>query len=237
MRCQVEHRSNENVTDRTRPLGPSEPVQHAVPMAVKEPRFRTIRYLEHPDDATALRKLLVSDEWIAQHMQPGKLYVGVIQRTKSRSFLDIDALIQAIREAFPKDDMILNVTTLDTPSIVEQAQWFSTKDVVFAAHGAALTNSIFLRPKSVVMQFYAKGFWLPSLDPLVEQSGSVALDWYPGKAKSKDPQLEMSKNTYRAKLITNLANISFVGGGSKEIDVDTIIRPVLDVLISLGKIH
>ena len=45
--------------------------------------------------------------------------------------------------------------------------------------GAALANSIFITQKTIVMILYPPGGYFPSLEPLVEQSGGMALDWYP----------------------------------------------------------
>lgn len=230
MGCSVTYLDQNVVADRQRPLGPAERVQHSIELIYKEPRLGTIRYLHHPNDAVHLRRLVVSDEWIAQQCTIGKLHVGILQRTRSRSFLQLSALVDTVQEAFP--NAIVNVTTLDTPSLVEQAQWFATKDVIFTPHGAALTNSIFLRPNSVIMQFFGPRFFWQSLDPLIEQAGSIALDWYPGKeVGGEDPRQTMAKNTYRQKILANKNNVSL-----SETAMRQAVQAVLETLHSVGKI-
>ena len=74
------------------------------------------------------------------------------------------------------------MTTLEDESTVrDQAKWFASKHFIIAVHGAALTNSAFITKGTFVLQIYPPGFHWQSLDPLIEQSGGIALDWYEGE--------------------------------------------------------
>ena len=59
--------------------------------------------------------------------------------------------------------------------------WFATKDVIIACHGAALANAIFVSKGTIVIQAYPPKFHWTSMDPLIEQAGGLALDWYQGE--------------------------------------------------------
>jgi hypothetical protein len=185
-----------------------------------------MRYLADPEDAQELRRLVVSDDWISQHRQHGKLHIGIVQRSgTTRLFQELPVLVDVIQDSFP--DAVLNVTTLSMPSLKEQAQWFAVQDVVLAAHGAALMNSIFLQRGSIVMQFFPAGYFWQSLDPLIEQAGNIALFWYP----DDQPYME---NKYRKKLIANKQNITVTNQEGK-VNKDKLVRPIAETLYSIGK--
>lgn len=228
MGCKVKELDviNANISNRLLPLGSSEPFQHAILPVWKMPRGDpSFRYLADPQDAQELRRLIVSDDWIDRHHQANKLYIGIIQRTVSmRTFTDLDVLVNLVQDCFP--DAILDVTTLHGMSLQQQARWFALQDVVFAAHGAALTNSIFLRRQSIVMQFYPKGFFYQMFEPLIEQSGSNALFWYP----DDNPHTETK---YRLKILANKENITI--GNDLNVNKNRLIKPIVEMLYSIGK--
>lgn len=177
MGCQV--KELDNAPDMEKPLGNDKDVlvQHTVPLQVKLPRYQRIMYMERIEDATALRRLFVPDEWIDRQKR-GRLQVGLIQRTKSRAITNLNDIVSGLEKALPDADF--NVTILNTPWLQEQAEWFATKDVIVASHGAALTNAAFCTTGTIVMQLYSDQYYWPSLEPLIESTGAVALDWWYG---------------------------------------------------------
>jgi hypothetical protein len=141
-----------------------------------------IRYLEFSQDAHALRRLFVSDEYIASVKGPGKpLRIGMIQRRneskQGRHITNFRAMVRLARKRFPQAD--IEVTEFNFLNLTDQATWFATKDAIIAAHGAALTNSVFITHGTIIIQLYPLNFFVQSLEPLVEQSGGIALNWYP----------------------------------------------------------
>lgn len=230
----MQSRAGEKSTGQKCPLGLSKPIQHCIFLSLKEPRCAMMHCLWNDDDTWVLQRLTVPDKWIAQHQQPGKLHAGVLQRTKSHSYLELDALALArIHEVPP--DAIVNVMTLNTPLLAEQAQWFSMQDVVFAAHSAALTNSMFLWHQLIVMQFYPSACFWQSLDLLIEQARSVALNWCPKKVTGGDPLVRChtaERNKQNAGRDSNITLLNVKGN----IDVIRVITPV-NALCSLGKLQ
>jgi len=164
------------------------------------PRFKQRNYLRRPEDAQLLRRRLLGED--ETEGEDGKewerlrkpLRIGLIQREDvadrpNRVIRNLDAVAEGLREAFLK--LSRNVTVNHSGSesdypfpgggrIEEQARWWAEHDVIVAAHGAALTNAVFVRPGTIVVQAYPPGFFWQTLDPLIEQAGGRALDWYEG---------------------------------------------------------
>jgi capsular polysaccharide biosynthesis protein len=62
----------------------------------------------------------------------------------------------------------------------EQASWFAAQHIIIAAHGAALTNSIFFFPNTTVVQLYPFQYYFPGyFESLVIKVGGSNVDWYP----------------------------------------------------------
>ena len=121
--------------------------------------------------------MFVSDEEIAEVKGGSKpLQIGLLQRPKSRHINNLEEIEAALRKALP--GCRTNLTVLAFPNVKDQAAWFATKDVIVGAHGAALTNSIFITKGTIVMQVWPDNWFWQSLDSLIEQSGGIALDWY-----------------------------------------------------------
>lgn len=141
------------------------------------PRFEYIRYLDSPEHAHMLRRRLIKDEDIAKVKGKDKpLQIGMIQRKKTRVIENMEE----IRDELMKNmqNIEIDVTTFEDKTLLEQAFYFASKDIIIAAHGAALTNSIFITPKTIVLQLYPTGYFYIFYEPLIEQSGGIALDWH-----------------------------------------------------------
>ena len=117
------------------------------------PRFNQIGYLKRPDHAHVLRRRFVSDEFIQSKKGNGKpLQIGIIQRTKSRRILNLDDIQRRLRNALPESNIIYS--EFNYTSVKDQATWFATKDVIIGSHGAAMVNSVFITPGTIVLQLY-----------------------------------------------------------------------------------
>ena len=182
------------------------------------PRLEYIRYLNDASHAHALRRKIVSDEHILSKKGPGKnLQIGMIQRDSSRRIGNFDEIKEAIKSAIPSVDIF--TTDFKFDSMKEQAEWFATKDVVVAAHGAALTNSIFITQGTIVMQLYPPGYFWQSLDPLIEQSGGRAIQWY---EKGKNPAVVSATLTRE--------EFDLAGKATFSPPVDEVVKPILYTL-------
>lgn len=162
--------------------------QHIPNLFLLRPRHNYIRYVYHQDDAHALRRLFISDEEISMVKGNNKPFqIGMIQRTTSRRIGNFEEIRLALQKALP--DAIISATEFEYDTVEEQARWFATKDVIIGAHGAAFANSIFITPGTIVMQCYPPGYFWPSLEPLIEQVGGYAIQWY---EKGNDPHVVAS---------------------------------------------
>ena len=141
------------------------------------PRFEYIRYLNSPEHAHALRRNIISDDDIAKVKGKGKpLQIGIIQRPDARRIDNLQEIRDAIQVALP--DAHIDMTDFNFTTLKEQAWYFASKDLIIAAHGAALTNSIFITPKTIVLQMHPSGYYYPFFEPLIEQAGGIAMDWH-----------------------------------------------------------
>eukprot|EP00797_Seminavis_robusta_P006063 Sro1401_g269480.2 (207) ;mRNA; r:19888-20508 len=149
-------------------------------MKFLRPKFGHRGYLQNPDDAQALRRVVgVADAWVESQKGGGKpLQIGVIQRTDKRVVTNVNAVVEGLQQALPEAN--ITISTFSYPTVLEQAKWFASKHVIVAAHGAALTNSVFATKGTFILQLHPPGFYWQFYDPLIEQSGAIALDWYKG---------------------------------------------------------
>jgi Glycosyltransferase 61 len=100
--------------------------------------------------------------------QPTKdgIRIGFLQRIRTRPkrpdrvFLNVPDIRSSLQTAFP--DATIDETDMRGFSLKEQAEWWYRHDVVVAGHGAALTNSIFLRNgeerAATVIEVFPDGF-------------------------------------------------------------------------------
>lgn len=183
MGCQVKEMDTALVNDKDLPL-PDTEIQYVPNLQLIRPRFNHRMYIEQPEDAHALRRFFVSDSLIEQSKGNGKpLQIGMIQRERSRVITNIDDIANALQQALPNANITQSKLDFD---ISKQAEWFATKDIIIGAHGAALTNSLFITPGTIVLQIYPRNYFYQSLDPLIEQAGGIAIDWYYGESPIRD---------------------------------------------------
>lgn len=184
IRISVKDSSNDILPDGKVLSLPADDVQFIPNLYLLRPRHGYIRYMNDASHAHELRRKFVSDEYIQSKKGYGKpLQIGMIQRRDSRRIGNLEQIRDALQEAIPSADIVVT-DFVDLKTVKEQAMWFATKNVIVAAHGAALTNSVFITQGTIVMQLFPPGYFWPSLDPLIEQSGGYAIQWY---EKGKDP--------------------------------------------------
>jgi hypothetical protein len=169
-------RRRRRTLNRTHPFGPSH-IYFTPSLYWKNPRFGRINYFELPEDAWALRRCFISDRDILA-VKRGVLQIGIIQRYKSRSIINLPQLVTMLEQRIP--DANITILHMIPQSLHAQAVWFATKDIIIASHGAALMNCIFILPRTIVMQLYPPYYFFQTLEPIIENVGGIALDWYEG---------------------------------------------------------
>jgi hypothetical protein len=84
--------------------------------------------------------------------------IGMVQRMRQRKIpdriiLNLDEIVRALQREIPSARV--EVTDMKSFSLLEQARWWNSQDLVVLAHGAAVTNAIFMEPKvSAVVEIY-----------------------------------------------------------------------------------
>jgi hypothetical protein len=109
----------------------------------------------------------------------------------------MEDICNALQQALP--DANINMTEFEFKTLKEQAWYFASKDIIISPHGAALTNSIFITPNTIVLQMYPDGYFWQSLEPLIEQSGGVALDWH--DRNGGDPYIKYRTSNWKEKAL------------------------------------
>jgi hypothetical protein len=225
MGCRVEYLEEPLPEDGVSPLSDPTEVQHIPNMYLQRPRYGQMKYLDHPEDAHALRRRVIPDSLIDKKYYKGNgnpLQIGIIQRTRSRIITNLDKIVTALQDKLENCEITISDLN-DAPLLHHQAEWFATKDVIIAVHGAALANAIFVTPGTIILQLYPANFFWQSLDPLIEQSGGIALDWYDRK---EDPIVAWRNAQAQKKEVVNKAR-----EGNVTPPIDQIIDPIL---LSLG---
>lgn len=136
----------------------------------------TRRWFEEVEDAAPLREAVLQrrrqgytkiDEFTNRTVS-----IGLIQRVPRmkqcdrlpvpkncrhfREFTNLKKIQQALAKNFPS--IKIKNTKLRKMDLVEQASWWWNTDIVIAAHGATLSNVLFMRPKTAVIEVFPTGY-------------------------------------------------------------------------------
>jgi len=110
--------------------------------------------------------------------------IGILNRKEDRAITNADTIEQNLQQSYPS--AIIDVRTFDSEyelkhqndTLAVQAQWFATQDLILLAHGAAMTNVIFMRPKtSAIVELYPQYYFNDMFWPLQQQCG-IQHQWY-----------------------------------------------------------
>lgn len=217
MGCEVRHSP---LPDQASSSGLVSAVVHTVGIRRMRPRYANRRYLDHPEDAHSLRRLVIPDEIIQEQKGPGKpLQIGLLQRKGTRVITNLDEIHAALSRTFPEAN--ISQTYFEFPQLQQQAEWWATKDVIITSHGAAVTNALFITDGTIVLQIYPGLFFFPSMEPLVENSGGIALDWY---GSQNDPVVDHHQ------LKKNARKKNEHQHGNATPDVDEVVTSILSAL-------
>jgi hypothetical protein len=119
---------------------------------------RQMKWFQSPSDARRLRDKVVGP------LVPSSsgLRIGLVQRIGSwirgdRYIINLNVIQESIEEAFP--NAAVDIASMEHMSFVQQAEWWSRHDVVVAAHGASVTNLIFMRENASVIELYPDHYY------------------------------------------------------------------------------
>jgi Glycosyltransferase 61 len=122
-------------------------------------------WFERPIDAWLLKQHVLKHATNDMVRRPGTLgpiasgnvKIGIVirpwrDRPPNRTFLNLDEIRSALQTALPL--ALISVVDMGNLTMLEQAVYFSQQDIVIAAHGAALTNAMFLRVTNDTSPWY-----------------------------------------------------------------------------------
>jgi len=144
----------------------------------KRVRGDVIQWFSKSEHAVALRDRIIgkvlSDR--TETESNGFLKVGLIQRQKYRVITNIKTLAEAIKKEYPGADVDCCFDP-ESSDLVEQAEWFASKDLIVGAHGGAMTNTMFIQKNTVVLQLYPPHYYPNDFyEPLIEKCEGIAVD-------------------------------------------------------------
>lgn len=97
------------------------------------------------------RRRRSGDDEKEEEKEDGKLKLLQIRRVNKRRVLNEEELYQAMESRFA-DKVHIDSKVLEKESAVQQVRRFAALDVLVAAHGAGLTNTIFMLPNSYLVE-------------------------------------------------------------------------------------
>ena len=130
---------------------------------------REIRYLASRTDAAALAESLPPPKFYRPAPPDAAPRIGVLNRpakhfpgfTGSRRWPEAELFAARYRDAYP-----IVVADFYPPAKwppLRQAEWFREKDVVVSPHGAQLSNLVFARPCTVVLEIMPTQLYVPGI--------------------------------------------------------------------------
>ena len=182
---------------------------------------RPFQYFETPEDARTLRSQVLRSMDIPDDMctYSRNLRIAIINRRKSRSFLNVEIIFDALRQAYPSVD--LEVAFMEDMTASEQFKFWAQHDVIIAGHGAALT-ALFLMPPcrtSSIIEIFPHHYYSTHFDNLRKTSG---IRWY----GYYDNLTEDAINFERATFMTLMEERGYY----RSMDFDTSSEIILDLV-------
>ena len=119
-------------------------------------RNREVLWLTDPADATELQSRAGLEGDSAS--SGGALRVGILNRVKSRSWSNAGAVVRALRSS---GFITTDEEYFEAKSPAKQAAWVHAHDIIIGPHGAQMSNLIWARPCTAVLELYPHDYFLP----------------------------------------------------------------------------
>ena len=136
-------------------------------------RERTGVWFLHPSDAAWLTSNVLNIDICTHFRIPlTSIRAVVLQRQNYRSILNLPEIEMEISTIPPRAGGIaVSTVFFDSMSFKEQAEAMLTADLLISVHGAGMTNIVFMKPCSVVIEVLPFGFVGPGKDHLLRLGG------------------------------------------------------------------
>jgi hypothetical protein len=172
-------------------------------ISLRPNRKQSFRWYQSPSDAKTLRTLTVGPLTPNSHPQ-----IGLVQRAKTkrdgrrrvkrkgnRHISNLPDIQVSIEQAFP--NATVDIASMEGMTFAQQAEWWSRHDVVVTAHGAGVTNLIFMRDNASVVELYPDHYYpIDFYQSLCESVGVKHYGWYNGVA---DPEADFREHDQNVK--------------------------------------
>jgi hypothetical protein len=157
----------------------TQPVNMEINLRPKKSRQRN--WFQNPSDARTLREKVVGPLFPSS-----RLRIGLVQRKGSwiwgnRYIRNLAAIQGSIQMAYP--NATVETVYMEHMDFTQQTEWWSRQDVVVAAHGASVTNLIFMRENASVVELYPEHYYpIDFYSGLSQSVGISHHGWYNGVA-------------------------------------------------------
>jgi hypothetical protein len=137
-------------------------------------------WFQYPSDATKLAKQVIdyyrqSDGVAPPTFSEGTLKIGLVQRLGARSITNMREIQERINEAYPT--AMVEWGEMENLTFIEQVHFWNRQDVVVAAHGAAMTNAIFMRRRTSVVEIFPPHYYVLMYREMCEAAGIYHFAW------------------------------------------------------------
>ena len=115
------------------------------------------------------------------------------RKSSSREFVNVDEVVNMLQNftvncsttSTTITQFRLNVTyvsSFNKLSLHEQAYYMHHADIIYSPHGAQLANLIYIRPCTVVVEFFPRSYYLQFFQTMVVTAHGIPLEGYPSAA-------------------------------------------------------
>lgn len=118
-------------------------------------------WFQRPSDATLLAGAVLGDAAIGSMDSTVRhqLRIGLVQRKgQRRNITNLPEIQQRIREDYPS--ALIEWGEMEDMPLFEQASFWNRQDVIVAAHGAAMTNVMFMRRNTAVVEIFPLHYYI-----------------------------------------------------------------------------
>lgn len=156
-------------------------------------------YMRSPDDARALTAAIVQRYELQATMRcqqnssssSSSLLprVAIVNRGQSRSLLNVDSLVVALRSNLGLED--IRTTDFERATFLEQVEFLANTDILLSPHGAQLTGIPFLPACGRVLEIFpARYFYHTYFGSLADAAGVASYPLYLSAVVGEDPIAE-----------------------------------------------
>lgn len=164
--------------------------------------------------------------------------IGILNRNESRAIVNVYNLARQLKSHYKGAKV--DIRAFDSEyelkheedSLQEQARWFADKDLLILAHGAAMSNVVFMRPGTAVFEMFPRYYFNDMFWQLMSQCGIYHSWYYDGNmTKSYTQKIAQAETEvqWKHRMQHKKKNIAYQWK-----DVDHIIKQLLKTVDSQG---